>query len=287
MASSQWVKDISAEQFQVEVVEESNTRPVVIDFWAPWCGPCRALGPKLEALAVEKDGGFLLAKVNTDENGELAQAFQVSGIPAVFAIKNGKLVDQFTGLLEEEELRGFIDRLIPTAGQKKADLALELEGRDPKAAAAIYRELLGANPDDPTARVGLARLLLAKPGNEPEAHKLLTGVSFEDHIHEANRLRTILHLREVTPHADANLLAAQKAVAAKPDDAEPHYSLGSVLAARGDYIPALDTLLKAAENDKTMGRGKVRELMVKIFDVIGTRSPEADQYRKRLQLVLY
>ena len=286
MASSQWVKEISADQFQVEVIEESNQRPVVIDFWAPWCGPCRALGPKLEALAAEKAGDFLLAKVNTDENEELAQAFQVNGIPAVYAIRNGKLVDQFTGLLQDEELREFINRLIPTADQKKADRALELEGRDPKAATALYRELLAANPADPAARVGLARLMLVKSGNEEEAHSLLTGASFEDHIHEANRLRTILNLRGA-PHSDADLQSAEKAVAAKTDDAEAYYALGVILAARGDYNLALDSLLKAAENDKTIGREKVRELMVKIFDVIGPRSPEADQYRKRLQLMLY
>jgi putative thioredoxin len=286
MAGSQWVIDGTAETFQEQVIAQSHQRPVVVDFWAPWCAPCRTLGPKLEALAAEKNGGFLLAKVNTDENQELAQAFQVEGIPAVYAIRNGKLVDQFTGVIPTEELRAFIERLIPTAEEKKADHALELEGRDPKAAEAIYRELLGVNPDDPGARLGLARVLLARPRNEEEVHKLLTGVSFEDHMHEAARLRTILHLRE-TPHSDADLLAAQNNVKASPDDATAHYAHGATLAARGDYTPALDTLLIAAENDRSLGRTKVRELMVKIFEVIGSRSPEADQYRKKLQLLLY
>ena len=105
-------------------------------------------------------------------------------------------------------------------------------------------------------------------------------------MHEAARLRTILHLRE-TPHADADLLAAQNKIKASPDDAMAHYAVGATLAARGDYTPALDTLLIAAENDRSLGRTKVRELMVKIFEVIGSRSPEADQYRKKLQLLLY
>jgi putative thioredoxin len=286
VASSQWVKDVSAEQFQQEVIEQSNLRPVVVDFWAPWCGPCRSLGPRLEALAAERNGGFFLAKINTDENQELAQAFQVEGIPAVYAIRNGKLVDQFTGLVPDEELQAFIDRLIPTAEEKKADQALELEGRDPKAATAIYRELLGSNPDDPAARVGLARLLLAQEGNEQEAHTLLTGVSFEDHIHEATRLRTILHLREI-PHSETDLLSAQKKVEANPSDATAHHELGAILAARGEYTNALDSLLAAAENDRKLGREKVRELTVKIFEVIGPRSPKADHYRKKLQLLLY
>jgi putative thioredoxin len=286
VASSQWVKDVSAEQFQEEVIAQSNQRPVVVDFWAPWCGPCRSLGPRLEALAAERNGGFLLAKVNTDDNQELAQAFQVEGIPAVYAIRNGKLVDQFTGLVPDEELKAFIDRLIPTAEEKKAEHALELEGRDPNAAAAIYRELLGSNPEDPAARVGLARLLLAQAAGEQEAQTLLTGISFGDHLHEATRLRTILHLREV-PHAEADLLSAQKKVEANPTDATAHYELGAILAARSEYTNALDSLLTAADNDRKLGREKVRELTVKLFEVIGPRSPKADQYRKKLQLLLY
>lgn len=286
MANSQWVEDVTAETFQERVVNQSQQRPVVVDFWAPWCGPCRTLSPKLEAIAAEKDGGFFLAKVNTDENPELAQAFQVDGIPAVFAIREGKLVDQFAGAIAAEELRAFIDRLIPSAEEKQAAQALELEGRDPDAAAKVYREMLAGNPDDPAARVGLARVLLARPGNEAEAHDLLTGASFHDFIHEATRLRTILHLRE-RPHGDGDLDAVRQNAAARDEDAEAHHALGAVLAARGDYHAALDALLKAAEEDKALGRGKVRELMVKIFDVIGTRSPEADQYRKRLQLLLY
>lgn len=286
MALSQWVVDVSSENFQEQVIVQSHQRPVVIDFWAPWCGPCLALGPKLEALAREKNGGFMLAKINTDENQELAQDFNVEGIPAVYAIKNGQMVDQFVGLIPEAELNAFIARLIPTAEEKKADQAFELEKSDPRKAESIYRELLGANPEDPAARLGLARLLLAGTGNVQEVHQLLTGVSFGDHIHEATRLRTILHLRE-TPHSDADQLAAQAKVKANSGDAEAHFTLGAVLAARGDYTAALNSLLTAAENDRELGRGKVRELMIKIFEVIGNRSQEADVFRKKLQLLLY
>jgi putative thioredoxin len=286
VASSQWVVDVTDETFQNQVIAQSHQRPVVVDFWAPWCAPCRALGPKLEALAAERNGGFLLAKVNTDENQQLAQAFQVDGIPAVYGIRNGKLIDQFTGVLPYEELQAFIDRLIPSEEEQKAAHALELEGRDPKAAAELYRELLTANPENPAAHIGLARLLLAVPGNESEARNLLTGTSFDDYATEAARLRTILQLRDA-PHSEAELLANHKALAAQPNDAAVHYSLSVILAARGEYTPALDALLAAAENDRILGREKVRELMLKIFAVIGPRSPEADQYRKRLQLLLY
>jgi putative thioredoxin len=286
VASSQWVVDVTAENFQDQVIAQSHQRPVVVDFWAPWCGPCRTLGPKLEALAMERNGGFLLAKVNTDENQQLAQSFQVDGIPAVYGIRNGKLIDQFTGVIPADELQAFIDRLTPSVEEQKTANALELEGHNPKAAAGLYSELLDANPDNPAAKVGLARVLLAAPGNESAAHTLLTGKSFGDYAHEAARLRTILLLRG-TPHSDAELLATQNALTANPNDAAAHFDLGLILAARGEYTSALETLLAAAENDRKLGRENVRELMLKIFDVIGPRSPEADQYRKRLQLLLY
>jgi putative thioredoxin len=286
MAGSPWVVEVTAGNFEEQVIARSRERPVVIDFWAPWCRPCRLLGPKLEAFAAERAGGFVLAKINSDENAELAQAFGVEGIPAVYALRDGKLVDHFTGLIPEEQLRAFIDRLAPGEAETKAASALELEGRDPKAAAAAYREMLAANPDAPAARVGLARVLLASPGNEPEARGLLAGIEPGEHAPEAARLRTVLSLRDA-PHTAADLAAAQAAVVANGDDARTGLVLGAVLAARGEYKAALDALLAAAEADRALGRGPVRELMVKIFDVIGPRSPQAEEARNRLRSLLY
>lgn len=286
MADSPWVVDVSMENFHKVVVDGSRERPVVIDFWAPWCGPCRRLAPMLERLAVEKDGGFLLAKVNTDENPDLAQSFQVEGIPAVFAIRDGKIADQFTGVLPEEQLRAFLDNLgpstpAPSAEPSPLDRALELEGRDPSAAAEAYRTMLAASPDDPAARVGLARVLLSAPGREQDAAPLLTGVEFGDFASEAARLNTLVALR-ASQHTDADLTAAQKA-----DGAEGKLALAKVLAARSDYPAALDALLSAADDDRQLGRTAVRELMLKIFEVIGPQSEQASDYRRRLQALLY
>jgi putative thioredoxin len=284
VSDSAWVVDVSTENFQQVVVEGSHERPVVVDFWAEWCGPCRRLGPLLERLADEKAGGFLLAKVNTDENPDLAQAFQIDGIPAVFALRDGKLVNQFTGLLPEDELRQFIDALgtdAPPAEPTPLERGLELEGHDPSAAAELYRGLLAAAPDDPGARVGLARILLAAPGREAEAAPLLAGEAFGDYAPEAKRLKTVLQLREV-PHTDADLAAARHA-----SDASAKLGLAKVLAARGDNTAALDALLAAAEEDQQLGRTTVRELMLKIFDVIGPQSEQAGDYRRRLQALLY
>jgi putative thioredoxin len=282
VTDSPWIVEVSMQNFQ-DVIATSHERPVVFDFWAEWCGPCRRLAPLLESLAVEKSGGFLLAKVNTDENQDLAQAFRVEGIPAVFGVRDGQLVDHFTGLMPEEEIRAFLDRLITAAPAEPTplDTATELEGRDTTAAAEAYRGMLATAPDDPAARVGLARVLLATPGHESQAGPLLTGVDFGDFADEAQRLQTVLQLREV-PHADADLAALKDAAGA-----EAKLKLGAVLAARGDYTAAMDALLTAAEDDRALGRTAVRELMVKIFAVIGPQSEQADDYRRRLQNTLY
>ncbi|MBP3960664.1 thioredoxin [Gemmata sp. G18] len=285
MGASPWVVEGTMENFQQVVVDGSRERPVVIDFWAPWCGPCRALAPLLEKLADEKAGVFMLVKVNTDENPDIAQMFQVEGIPAVFAVRDGQMVNSFTGLLPEDQLRAFIDDLGTGTSEPKEptplEQALELEVHDRGAAGNAYRAMLATAPDDPAARVGLARVLLAAPGNEPQAIPLLTGVDFGDFATEAQRLKAILHLREV-PHADADLAAAQSA-----PTAEAKVALARILAARGDYPAAMDELLAAADDDRQLGRTAVRDLMLKVFEVIGPRSPQADDYRKRLQSRLY
>ena len=204
MLDSPWIVEVTMENFQDVVVEGSRQRPVVVDFWAEWCVPCRRLAPLLEQLAVQMNGAFLLAKVNTDEAPDLAQAFRVSGIPAVFGIRDGQIANQFTGLLPEDKLRAFIESLGPAAPSAPPeptplDRATELEGRDPKTAIEVYRALLAEANDDPAARVGLARVLLASPGNETEAAQLLTGVEFGDFTSEAKRLGTVVELRAEPP----------------------------------------------------------------------------------------
>lgn len=160
MPRPEHVIDATTKGFSTEVIEKSHEVPVVIDFWAEWCGPCRMLGPVLEKLASEYAGSFLLAKVDTEKEQELALQFGVRSIPAVFAVRDGKIVDGFVGVQPETTIRAWIDRLLPTAAEALAAEGRRLEKSDPRAAEDKYTAALAADPELAVARIGLARIAL-------------------------------------------------------------------------------------------------------------------------------
>jgi putative thioredoxin len=285
-AKSAWVVDVAEPDFEREVIERSRERPVVVDFWAPWCGPCRMLGPLLEQLAGERDGEFVLAKVNVDEAPNLAAHFGIHGIPAVKAFRDGQLVLEFEGLLPEAQLRQFLDQVRPSEADRLARQAGPLEQTDLAAAEALYRRAIAAEPNHEAALVGLARLLIAG-GRDEEAGEFLErlGPGGEQGA-EYERLEAVLFLRR-RGREFGDVPALQKRVAAGPDNPQLRYELGCALAGAGRYPEALEHLLAAAERDRKLAAAKVREVMVKIFHVVGVRSPLADEYRDKLSRVLY
>ncbi|HSQ03254.1 MAG TPA: thioredoxin, partial [Burkholderiales bacterium] len=173
---SSFVVDVTTATFEQEVVEASKQVPIIVDFWAPWCGPCRVLGPILEKLAGEYGGRFRVAKVNSDENQELSQMFNVRSIPDVRAFRGGQLVDQFMGALPESQIRAFIDRIVPSPAEEERLRAHALRrARDTAGAMAALRKALTLDPAHHLARINLAELLL-EAGELDEAAQQLDGV---------------------------------------------------------------------------------------------------------------
>lgn len=286
-ASAQgWVIDVGDSNFEQEVVERSKTVPVVLDFWSPGCEPCKMLGPVLEKVAAAKGGAFVLAKVNVEEAQNLAEYFGIEGVPTVHALKDGQFIQGFVGLPGEEQIKEFFSQILPSETETSLKEAQALETSKPDQAENIYRIVLSKEPDHELARVGLARVLVGK-GQFPEASHLLSPLGTVGDIgNEAERLRRVIEVQGSTAPA-GDEVALRKRIAANPDDARARYELGALLASQAKYPEALEILLAAAELDKTLAKNEVRELMVKIFQIIGVRSEMADDYRARLQSLLY
>jgi len=282
---SQWIADVVEENFEREVIERSRERPVVVDFWAEWCEPCRSLGPVLEKLAEEAGGEFLLAKVEVDRAPNLAAAYRIQGIPAVKAFRDGRPVLEFVGALPETKVREFLARLRPSLADGLTREAAGQEGSDPQAAEAAYRRALAEEPGHPAASLGLARVLVAR-GETAEARQVLERARAGGDQAEAEKLGAMIDLAEEGKKAGSEK-ELRKRLAADPENAEVRFRLGAALAAAGKHQEALQLLLSAAERDKKLAKEKVRELMVKIFFAIGARSPLADEYRSKLARLLY
>jgi putative thioredoxin len=286
MAKSQYIFDATDADFDTSVVEKSREVPIVVDFWAPWCGPCRSLAPILEKLVNARNGDVLLAKVNVDDNPELASYFGIEGIPAVKAIRNAEIVLQFEGLLPESSLIEFLDRLCPSAADKQARAAAALEKTKPSEAESIYQQALAQSPDHIPSRLGLARLKLAA-GDLDAIDNLLDiippgGADGE----EAERIRSERDLRKQPVNA-AEESDLRKRIETDPENAGLYLELGRLLASRKKYPEALAALYSAAERDRELAQGPAKETMVQIFHAIGVRSDLSEEYRDKLRRVMY
>ncbi len=285
-SASSWIFEVTEENFETAVVERSHRTPVVLDFWAEWCGPCRALTPVLERLITARQGEVLLGKVNVEEAQALAQAFGINAIPAVKAIRGGQVILEFNGVLPEEHLRDFLDRIAFSPAETKLQEAQKLETENPAKAETLYRQILAQEPTLDAARVGLARLLVAA-GKDTEVPELLDPVGVEGELGaEAQRLLSVLSLKHMAP-ADQNETQLRAQLQREPENAELRYELGCALAKASKHKEALEMLLSAGERDFKLASGKVREAMVQIFYAIGQAHPLADEYRSKLARLLY
>jgi putative thioredoxin len=279
------VVDVTEETFEVAVLQESYRRAVVVDFWAAWCAPCRALAPVLEALVEERGGQVLLAKVNADACQDLAAAFRIAALPTVKAFRNGALVHEFEGVLPEAQLRGFLDAIC-TPGDSVLAEARAVEGEDDAAAERLYRQALAQQEDNDQARLGLARVLL-NLGRTEEIPGILEPVAAEGDVGaEADSIKARLALGQLGAGSAPEAVLRQR-IAADPKDARAFYELGCVLARKGSFAEALGLLLAAAEKDFKLAGKEVREAMVQVFYALGSSHPLANEYRSRLARLLY
>ncbi|WP_435016753.1 tetratricopeptide repeat protein [Tundrisphaera sp. TA3] len=279
------VFDVTAETFLDDVVERSATIPVVVDFWAEWCQPCRTLGPILEKLAHEYDGAFLLAKADTAKLGDIAAGFGVRSIPAVFAVRDKKIVDSFVGAQPESMIRAWLARVLPSPAEILSAEALGLEAGDPAAAEARYREALAAAPDFVPAKAGLARLALAG-GRIDEAREIVEALARRGYLEpEVESIQAELALKSSGASA-GDIPRLREDLAAAPGDLPRQLALAEALAAAGETTEALDLALDLVERDRRNTGESARKLMISLFHLLPADSEIVTDYRRRLSFAL-
>ena len=278
---SEHALDVGLADFAQHVIEESKHRPVVVDFWAPWCGPCKSLKPVLEKIAAEYGGKFLLAKINSDDNQELAARYGVRGIPSVKAFVNGQMVDEFSGALPEGEVRAFLDRLVPSPAdelrQQAADARL---AGDVSGALKWLADASKLDPDHVGVRLDAAEIMLDL--NEADEASRLIGSVPDDADPRVPALKARLQFMGAAGEDEAALTAR---VAANGNDLEARLKLANLFVAAGRHEAGMDQLLEIVRRDRGFGDDIGRKTLLSVFNLLGG-GELVSRYRRLLASVL-
>lgn len=273
--------DTTAETFARDVLETSKKVPVLVDFWAPWCAPCRGLKPILEKLADEYAGKFLLAKLNTDENQDIATQYGIRGIPNVKAFVDGKVFDEFTGALPESAVRSFLERVVPSPAAKLRTAAHDLiASGDFDGAEAKLQEALGLDDASVPIRLDLAHLLIARQAFEA-AEQVLGPVAERDRDERFEKMRTQIDAwRKARELPSVEELAAR--LEREPDDPALRLALAERLIAEMHFEAALEELLGVIRLTRGERRDEARRLMVRVFGLASEQADLVSHYRRLL-----
>lgn len=278
MSPSNFIVDVTEADFEYEVLSYSQNVPVVVDFWAQWCQPCKILGPLLERLTEEAGGAFRLARVDVDSNPNLAMRYGVRSIPTVKAISQGQVVGEFVGLHPEMRVREFLERLSPPSesalAREKADSLLAAHRW--AEAEEIYRSLEEQNQNQPGVLLGLVKALLAQ-GKSGEALFILNYFPASKEYTQAELLRPLAE----------SMMKYEKNELPEENDLDITFRGSMRLAVRGNLLAALDGLLDIMRQEKRYRNDRARQVFLGILELLGPNDPDARQYRNELAAVLF
>jgi len=294
-ATGETIFDVGIDDFEAKVIMASMQTPVLVDFWAPWCGPCKQLMPTLEKLVNEQGGKLLLAKVNLDDNQQLAAALRVQSVPTVFAFFQGKPVDAFQGNQPESQIKAFLAKIMEVARQGQPDAldipealkaaAEELANNNVQTAHAIYTQILQEDQNNAPAYAGLIRTFIAA-GQTEQAQEMVNQAPAEIQKTPAyQEAKTALELANLAPAGDQGDL--QNTVEKNPEDHQARFDLANAQFASGDKEAAMNNLLTIIEKNREWNEEEARKQLLKYFEALGHTDPLTLQMRKKLSSLLF
>jgi len=285
------IKNGDTKSFAVDVIEASKQVPVIVDFWAPWCGPCKQLGPAIEQAVMAAKGKVKLVKIDVDENQQLAAQLRVQSIPAVFAFVDGRPVDGFTGALTQSQIIEFINKIVAMAPDDGIESALAaadsaLENNDPLGAAQIYAKIIQHQNDHLKAIAGLAKCQIVAGEFDLARKTLALTPPSKENDPDIISARASLELAEL-PGSNSETASLSAAVEANPDDHQARFDLAMAMNQENDRGAAIDHLIKIMEKDKNWNDDAARKQLLQFFDAWGFADPSSVAGRRRLSTLLF